>query len=551
MKNISTYILVSTFILASCGGGGGGGSAPPAPIYPSISFQTNLSVDGGKEITISPTINDPQSRILTRTWEIGEGGKAFNFNYTNTSVTFTAPKNQTDHTLSIKLSYTYTIDGTPTSSGSGSATGQFTIKAVIPEIPSTFNGNGLSQSADFTWNVSDGAASYYLYYSSDNSITSASTYVEIEGEDRSEVFMAYIPNDITQYWAISAINSAGESGLSTSIAITTKSPEAEFTNQPNTGNFNLVKMDKWGNELNSSATSWSCIKDKVTGLMWEVKKDTNRTFGDDGLRDLDDKFSYYDSTNVVNGANDFGDKNTDGTDCLFAIDGSNYNCNTEDFFISLNSQPAGENFCGRTDWRLPTLTEIIQLVDFNEFYPKLSVSYFTGTNNINGAYETYWTANQEEDGDVPTEQFIVTFDSSSISDSRSKTQEYHVLSVTGSDLEANEPVNFSVECFEWDDPSQYWSYEYYITDAKELAASKSNEAGEDWRVSTIKELIHFVDDLPTESNILTSSQTPNGQMYDYYSVEVVGESDEYYVKKGQIGIGASLRGTYNICLSKY
>ena len=93
MKNLSTYILVSTFILASCGGGGG--SAPPAPIYPSISFQTNLSVDGGKEITISPTINDPQSRILTRTWEIGEGGKAFNFNYTNTSVTFTAPKNQT------------------------------------------------------------------------------------------------------------------------------------------------------------------------------------------------------------------------------------------------------------------------------------------------------------------------------------------------------------------------------------------------------------------------------------------------------------------------
>ena len=49
MKKLSLYILTSTFILASCGGGGGGGGdlAPPAPIYPSVSFQSGLSVDGG------------------------------------------------------------------------------------------------------------------------------------------------------------------------------------------------------------------------------------------------------------------------------------------------------------------------------------------------------------------------------------------------------------------------------------------------------------------------------------------------------------------------
>ena len=554
MKKLSLYILTSTFILASCGGGGGGGggSAPPAPIYPSVSFQSGLSVDGGTEITVAPNIRDPQSRITSREWSLSiSGGKDFEYSTTNTSVTFTAPKNQTDQTVTITFSYTYRQDGTTPTTGSGSATGQVTMKAVVPDTPANFAGNGLSQSANFSWDVSDGTASYYVYYSSDNSVTTSDPFVEIEGEDRNSTFLVRIPNDSTEYWAISAVNSAGESQLSSSIEITTKSPDVEFTNQPNTGSFDLTKIDEWGNELDDSANDWSCIKDNVTGLMWEVKKDTNRTFGDDGLRDLDDKYSFYDSTNVVNGSNDFGDKNVDGTDCVFAIENIDYNCNTEDFFKALNSQPEGEHFCGRDDWRLPTLTEVIQLVDFDEFHYKLSTDYFTGTNNIIGAYETYWTANQEENGDSPTEQFIVTFDTDNgISDSASKTQEFHVLSVSGSDEEQNDPVNFTVQCFEHDNPGQWRPYEYGITDAKELAAAKSNNTGEDWRVSKMKELIHFIDDIPRDSSILTSSQTPNGNVYDYYSVRIAGDSAQYS-KKGQIGIGDSYLGTYHICLSKY
>ena len=553
MKKLSLYILTSTFILASCGGGGGGGdSAPPAPIYPSVSFQSGLSVDGGTEITVAPNIRDPQSRITSREWSLSiSGGKDFEYSTTNTSVTFTAPKNQTDQTVTITFSYTYRQDGTTPTTGSGSAKGEVLMKAVIPDTPANFSGNGLSQSADFAWGVSEGTASYYVYYSSGDTVTTSDSYVEIEGENTSDTFLVRIPNDITWYWAISAVNSAGESQLSSPIAITTKSPVAEFTNQPNTGSFDFTKIDQWGNELDDSVSDWSCVKDNVTGLMWEVKKDTNRTFGDDGLRDLDDKYSFYDSTNVVNGENDFGDKNVDGTDCVFAIEGIDYNCNTEDFFKSLNSQPDGEHFCGRTDWRLPTLTEVVQLVDFDEFHYKLSTDYFTGTNNIIGAYETYWTANQEEDGNSPSDQFIVTFDTDGgISNNASKTREHHVLSVSGSDDEQNEQASFIVQCFEHDNQAQYWSEEYSIVDAKELAATKSNNSGEDWRVSKIKEVIQYIDDIPRGSRILTSSDTPNGNVYDNYSVTIIGESG-YYSKKGQIGIGDSYLGTYHICLSKY
>ena len=57
MKNLSTYILTSTFILASCGGGGGGGgSAPVAPSNPApvVNFSaSSSSVATGATVTLT------------------------------------------------------------------------------------------------------------------------------------------------------------------------------------------------------------------------------------------------------------------------------------------------------------------------------------------------------------------------------------------------------------------------------------------------------------------------------------------------------------------
>jgi len=39
--------------------------------------------------------------------------------------------------------------------------------------------------------------------------------------------------------------------------------------------FSFVKLDNNGKELSASATSWSCVQDKVTGLVWEVKTAAN------------------------------------------------------------------------------------------------------------------------------------------------------------------------------------------------------------------------------------------------------------------------------------
>ena len=79
MKNLST-ILVTTFILASCGGGGGGGSSSPSPSAPlaSINISSDLSgeVDVGTEYTFTWTTSNASSCSSSGDWNetVGTSG---------------------------------------------------------------------------------------------------------------------------------------------------------------------------------------------------------------------------------------------------------------------------------------------------------------------------------------------------------------------------------------------------------------------------------------------------------------------------------------------
>jgi trimeric autotransporter adhesin len=54
--------------------------------------------------------------------------------------------------------------------------------------------------------------------------------------------------------------------------------------------FSFTKIGASGETLPASATAWSCVKDNVTGMMWEVKT------ADGGLRDWTKRYTHYDST---------------------------------------------------------------------------------------------------------------------------------------------------------------------------------------------------------------------------------------------------------------
>ncbi|HNC04518.1 MAG TPA: hypothetical protein PLY05_14335, partial [Agitococcus sp.] len=60
-----------------------------------------------------------------------------------------------------------------------------------------------------------------------------------------------------------------------------------------------TKISATGKELPDSATEWNCVLDKQTGLMWEKKTD------DDGLRDKDHRYSWFEDSSGYADTRDF------------------------------------------------------------------------------------------------------------------------------------------------------------------------------------------------------------------------------------------------------
>ena len=126
-----------------------------------------------------------------------------------------------------------------------------------------------------------------------------------------------------------------------------------------TNNNDYVKIDKSGAELANSATEWSCVYDKDSGLIWEVK--TNIV---GKLNYHHDYYTWYDSNPKTNGG-DSGRK-----DNWFKP--SQTLQNSEDFLQATNSSA----LCGYLGWRLPELEELKTIVDSSKKSPSIDTSFF-------------------------------------------------------------------------------------------------------------------------------------------------------------------------------
>lgn len=133
--------------------------------------------------------------------------------------------------------------------------------------------------------------------------------------------------------------------------------------------FSFTKVSRNGSELAASARAWNCVKDNVTGLMWEVKTD------DGGLHDKDWAYSWYEPDNSKNGGN-AGIQN--GGNC-----GNTSVCDTSAYVQSVNA--AG--WCGANDWRLPTPAELHSLVSYDLSDFLIDPNYFPNTQS-----SIYWTS---------------------------------------------------------------------------------------------------------------------------------------------------------------
>jgi Protein of unknown function (DUF1566) len=125
--------------------------------------------------------------------------------------------------------------------------------------------------------------------------------------------------------------------------------------------FSYTKIGASGQTLPASATSWACVKDNLTGLVWEVKT------SDGGLRDRAKTYSNVDST-----ASDQWGTGTNPTQAQ--IDAAS---NSVGFKNAVNAA----TLCGASDWRLPTAKELESLVDYGvaDPGPTIDAAWFPNT----------------------------------------------------------------------------------------------------------------------------------------------------------------------------
>ncbi|MBK1700588.1 DUF1566 domain-containing protein [Thiococcus pfennigii] len=128
--------------------------------------------------------------------------------------------------------------------------------------------------------------------------------------------------------------------------------------------FSFVAMDDLGQPTvpSSGAIPHACVKDLVTGLIWEVKTDDN------GLHDKDWTYSWYDSNPATNAGYP---GYPDYTDNCFTVT----RCDTEKYVADVNA----EGWCGFHDWRLPTVAELQSIVDNGRSAPTIDRDYFPNT----------------------------------------------------------------------------------------------------------------------------------------------------------------------------
>ena len=384
---IGLMALLALFMTA-CGGGGGDNPAPPAAEL-IASFTQQVS---GLEVSLDAS--GSTGDIASYQWDFGDGttgtGKIASHSYAAAG------------TYTVTLTVTDDKGATANQSASVSvvAANQLPIarfSAQVNHLVVQLDGS-TSTDADgrivgYRWNFGEpavGGANQSAEQKPQHTYQAAGTYTvsltvtDDRGGEHSLSQSITVDNRIAAV-ATGKLNDTGITSCADASNWSLPCPVAGFpgqdaesgrdvsANDDSDGHagFSFTKVDASGEALAASAPEWSCVKDNVTGLLWELHTD------DGGLRDRVNTYSWYNPDATTNGGA-AGTQN--GGSCSGGI-----SCDTQGYVVAVNA--AG--LCGYHDWRLPTAVELQGLVDYSIGYPgpTIDTNFFPDTQQ-----NVYWSS---------------------------------------------------------------------------------------------------------------------------------------------------------------
>jgi hypothetical protein len=146
----------------------------------------------------------------------------------------------------------------------------------------------------------------------------------------------------------------------------------DFTKLGANGQPLAIQNQSWGldgssydNGTEAAGTAWSCVKDNVTGLTWEVKTHLPTA----NLQDRSWTYSWFNSANIS------GEKGTEAGGTCFQAG----RCDTEKYVQDINAQ----GLCGHNDWRMPNQQELIGLTLLGTTTPTIDITAFPNAISLN------------------------------------------------------------------------------------------------------------------------------------------------------------------------
>jgi hypothetical protein len=256
-----------------------------------------------------------------------------------------------------------------------------------------------------------------------------------------------------------------------------------FNNDDKDGHagFSFSKISATGEKLPLDAIEWACVKDNVTGLLWEVKTAKNSI----------KTYRFADAKKAVK---------------------------------AINTQ----KLCGKTNWRLPKIQELQGIVNYSVAFPDPNIDQTFFPNSTN---TIYWSATPYAKN--PNNAWGIYFDDGRVFEQDKKTRaairlvssaqksvaKKYVISKDGTevfDMQTGLTWRRCVEGMTWNGTTCIgYPFGGMLIESLQRAAGEARLTGKAWRLPNIKELASLVD--TTQPNLAIDltvfPETPNDQMW--------------------------------------